>query len=376
MANSSFETIDGKGMPKDWIWDRRNTDATCGIDTWRAHTGKRALRLTNGTTFGAHIYGLLHSEQPIALQPGKAYTLSAYVRSDDPGIAWVGGGRAWQYRLRFPATNGRWQRVWMTFKPSEADRDFTLLISTENPTKGVWIDDLKLEEGESPTPDATPDKQALLEPLQAEVEVPGDGPFEIPFHLVLPTRYADLTVRARLDRLAAQAEAKLTVETSAARVHITGEAVAMLVRLRALQSGVVRQLASHDGRRNPRGRTQPARPRQGDDLDDDRQCRGPLRRRCRVVCRVQPDQRQRQHQLLQPRDRRVCPGVAAQCHRLRPAALGQRHPGLQHGEPRHCGPRDPPNPAGTRPHRPVARCHPRPERHHYLGLGAVVRSQE
>jgi len=226
VANSSFETVDGKGMPKDWIWDRRNTDATCRIDTSMAHTGKRSLELTNGTAFGAHIYGLLRSAQPGHLQPGKAYTLSAYVRSDDPGIAWVGGGSTWQYRLRFPATNGRWQRVWMTFKPSEADRDFVILISTENPTKGIWIDDLKLEEGESPTPDATPDKKALLEPLQAEVEVSGDGPFEIPFNLVLPQRSADLTLRAMLDRPATEAKAKLTVEAGAVRLRITGEAFA------------------------------------------------------------------------------------------------------------------------------------------------------
>ena len=223
-ANAGFEAVDDKAMPKGWIWDRRNTDATCRTDTSAAHTGKRSLKLTNGTQFGAHIYGLLRSEQPVQLQPGKAYTLSAYVRSDDPGISWVGGGSTWQYRLRFPATKGHWQRVWMTFKPSDPDRDFVILISTENPTKGIWIDDLKLEEGETPTPDVAPDKKPLLEPLQAEVEVSGDGPFETAFNLVLPVRTADLTLQAKLDRPAVQAEAKLTVESGAARVRVTGQA--------------------------------------------------------------------------------------------------------------------------------------------------------
>jgi hypothetical protein len=151
VGNSSFETLDG-GLPKGWVFDRRNTDATMTVDETVAHSGRRSLKLTNGTKFGAHVYGMLSYLGGVAVEPNSDYTVSCYVRSEDPGIAWIGGGPRWTIRTRFPRTGGDWQRVAQTFRTGPDTTAFPLLVISESPTEGFWIDDVKLERGEAATP--------------------------------------------------------------------------------------------------------------------------------------------------------------------------------------------------------------------------------
>ncbi len=151
VANSSFETLDG-GLPKGWVFDRRNTDATMTVDRTVAHSGRQSLKFTNGTRFGAHVYGLLSYLDGVPVKPESDYTLSCYVRSDDPGIAWIGGGPGWRVRQRFPRTGGQWQRVQTTFHTGPETAAFALLVISESPTDGFWIDDVKFERGETATP--------------------------------------------------------------------------------------------------------------------------------------------------------------------------------------------------------------------------------
>ncbi|MGQ9731340.1 MAG: beta-galactosidase [Candidatus Zipacnadales bacterium] len=150
VKNSSFETLDG-GLPKGWAFDRRNTDATMLVDETVAHSGRRSLKFTNSTPFGAHVYCLLASHDGMLVEPNQEYTLSCYVRSEDPGIAWIGGGPGWHIRQRFPRTNGTWERVSVTFRTGEQKEPYPLLIVSESPTNGFWIDDVKLEVGSEPT---------------------------------------------------------------------------------------------------------------------------------------------------------------------------------------------------------------------------------
>ncbi len=189
VLNFGFEELQPGGkLPSGWIWDKRNTNATCEIDRGKVHSGKYSLKFTNGTPFGAHIYGTLWTAQPIRLSSGKPHTISAYVLSTDPGIAWVGGGSNWQIRLGIPPTGGKWKRIWLTFIPSEADVDFVLRIVTESPTKGFWIDDVKLEEGSEPTPCFSSSIPGLeLEPLWNEdEELSGEDEFSLPFLIYSP----------------------------------------------------------------------------------------------------------------------------------------------------------------------------------------------
>ncbi len=190
IANASFEEANSAGLPVGWSWSPRNTDATLRVVTDRARSGKCSLFITNGTPFGAHVYGMAEYLPPIPLQAGKRYTLSAYVHSPGPGIAWLGGGGGWQFRMRLPASPKGWRRVSMTFTPAEADVPFRLRLITESPTSGIWMDDIKLEEGEAATPFTDDGAASALrvEPLREEVEIQGDGAFTIPFLLTIPQR--------------------------------------------------------------------------------------------------------------------------------------------------------------------------------------------
>ena len=98
ISNPSFEETTANGVPVGWQWDRRNTDAICVADHTQAHRGRQSLFLTNGTAFGAHVYGMLWRAQPVRLAEGKPYTMSAWIRSDAPGIVSLVGGADWQFR--------------------------------------------------------------------------------------------------------------------------------------------------------------------------------------------------------------------------------------------------------------------------------------
>lgn len=151
VPNPSFESFED-GRPAGWRWDPRNTDAALHVDANSPRSGRRALKITNGTMFGAHVYGWLGLAEPVPVDPGRPYVLSFHVRSDDPGLAWIGGGRDWNVRVRIPPTGGAWQRVSHVFHPHRDEDSWTIMLVSESPTPGIWLDDIKLERGEIATP--------------------------------------------------------------------------------------------------------------------------------------------------------------------------------------------------------------------------------
>ena len=201
LPNPSFEQSGPRNIPLGWTWDRRNTDATCTLDHGLAHSGSYCVRITNGTPFGAHVYGSLWVSNPIKLNAGRTYTFSAWVRSRDPGVAWIGGGHDWQFRKNIPRTGDRWQRISLPFIPSEDDVWFQPRINTDSPTPGIWIDDVKLEEGEAtpavPPPGTPAGLDVSSEPPDTEIE--GDGPFQVAFSVYVPEGHeaTDLTASIR-----------------------------------------------------------------------------------------------------------------------------------------------------------------------------------
>ncbi len=150
LPNSSFEM--GEGVPDGWSFNPRNTDATLLLDHTRARTGVRSVRVTNSTPFGAHVYGMMASTQSIDVEPDTTYTLSASFLTADDTLFWIGGGPDWNVRLIAPPTEGRWARASTTFRTGKDQRQFDLVSVTESPTRGVWIDDVKLEPGSVATP--------------------------------------------------------------------------------------------------------------------------------------------------------------------------------------------------------------------------------
>lgn len=224
LANGGFEQVGAAGFPAGWEWSPRNTDAVCAVDEQVRRSGARSLRIRNGTPFGAHVYGMLWASEPVHLTPGKTYTLSGWFRSADPGIAHLMGGAGWQYRAAVPATAGRWQRAWVTFKAEEADTQFVARLSTESPTQGFWVDDLKLEEGLEPTasvPEDAPHALPVLDAAAGTLELPGDGPFGASFLLSVPAE-GNYSLTAELSPDGRRASLMRRLGRGAYRVTVTG----------------------------------------------------------------------------------------------------------------------------------------------------------
>lgn len=154
IPNASFETITNQ-VPTDWRWDPRNTDATLICDTDNPHSGKTAIKITNNTAFGAHVYATLWLARAVPVKPSTSYTISAFIRTGEktPG-AWIGGGKDWFVRRALPATHGHWQRISHTFVTGDDETTFELRLCSDRPSEGFWLDDLSLREGERPVPSA------------------------------------------------------------------------------------------------------------------------------------------------------------------------------------------------------------------------------
>lgn len=187
LLNGSFEEL-RNGMPAFWRFDKRNTDATMTVDESCARSGRRSIKLTNGTPLGAHVYAQMLYAEPVKVRPGTTYTLSAYVLvGDSPGIAWVGGADRWRVRVYFPraSTNGQWVRVQQTFTTEANETEIRIMVITESPTRGVWVDDVKLEEGAEATPFVL---EAAATP-RLEVDVAGRGRLGTPVNPWEPDKY-------------------------------------------------------------------------------------------------------------------------------------------------------------------------------------------
>lgn len=191
--NPSFEQVDANGIPTGWHWDRRNTDATCVVDTSVAHSGRNSLRITNGTPYGPHVYGMLWQIEPTRLVEGKTYTISLWMKSDGHGTVQLIGGGRWEYRTAVSGSDGQWRRAWTTFTATATDVNFILRVNTETPTSGVWIDDIKVEEGSLPTFDPVDGRENVDASLSVDDGVgvvQGDGPFRTSFVLSAPRAVA------------------------------------------------------------------------------------------------------------------------------------------------------------------------------------------
>ncbi len=225
LTNPGFERTRPDGRAAAWEWDARNTTGTCTVDRQVRHGGAASLKVTNRTPFGAHVYGMLWASEPVRLQVGKQYTASAWVRSADPGTAHLMGGSGWQYRAALTRTGNEWRRVSVTFTPGEADADFVLRVSTESPTDGYWIDDLKLEEGPSATLalSGAPDGSIEAAAVENERTIERDGTFDVAFDLSTPAR-ARVTLTAQVPGPGAPVRRTLDMDAGAWVLRVEGEA--------------------------------------------------------------------------------------------------------------------------------------------------------
>lgn len=234
LPNPGFEETDANGMPQGWNWGRGSTDAVCRTDdASEPHRGTKSILITNGTPFGPNIYGMLWLASAVRLTEGRTYTMSAWVKSEAPGVFNLIGGGDWQYRVAAPVTAGQWQRISLTFKAEPRDLDFTFRLNTESETPGIWIDDVKLEEGGQPTldPERVPGRfHVLAEDPDGAIQ--GDGDFLRLYTIDVPRAFNG-AISARLDASPPWSQ-PLRLTPGLWRLKLQGRALAMDDTPRAL----------------------------------------------------------------------------------------------------------------------------------------------
>jgi len=150
LSNGSFEKST-EGKPDLWSWATgEKCEASYMIDTNTARSGHSSIRLQNASPRKPNTYGML--TQSLRVSPNKRYTISCYVKTEDGGAAWIGGGRRWEHRFSFPRKTTGWQRITGSFNTGGGESQFTLRMTTESVTGGLWIDDVMLETGGVATP--------------------------------------------------------------------------------------------------------------------------------------------------------------------------------------------------------------------------------
>ena len=147
------------------------------------------------------------------------------MKSDSPGMVTLIGGADWQICVGVSPTDGCWQRIWKTFIAGAKDCDFIFRINTGSPTSGVWIDDVKLEEGSIPTfdaPDVGKDAKPFFSVDESAVVVQRDGSSTLAFVLSSPRAVAGtLNVAVQHGRIPSQ---PITLDAGVWRVLVKGKA--------------------------------------------------------------------------------------------------------------------------------------------------------
>jgi hypothetical protein len=146
---------------------------------------------------GAEIYGLLRYEGGVPVQPSTVYTLSCRYKTREGYVGFVGGGENWRVRLPLEDTGGLWRRAEITFATRENETTFDLVIAIDAPTDGVWIDAIKLEQGNRATPftPAEPPERPILtlDDLGEEVYLSEPrGRIEFEIYIAQPLRNAEI----------------------------------------------------------------------------------------------------------------------------------------------------------------------------------------
>ncbi|MCE5322743.1 beta-galactosidase [bacterium] len=204
ISNGSFELPNGKGLAKWWNWGTRwSADTTCTLDETTAVSGFASLKITNNTPLESPYTGLLSYGKTVAVEPGKPYTLSAWVKSECPGVSSICAGMGWRYRVTLQSTGGIWRPFSMTFTPDNADKgNLGIYVQSESPTSGLWLDDFKLEQSDHATYDQVPNGTAYilqLWPESRDMELLTDGSFSVPF-LLNVTRSINAVLEASISK--------------------------------------------------------------------------------------------------------------------------------------------------------------------------------
>jgi hypothetical protein len=154
LVNGGFEDVGGSGVPRGWRVEGAPPDASARADSAGARSGKQGLRLSAVRAASATV-----SSDPVSLVVGRAYRLSAWIRTDR-----AFSDRAGRYptpvpacltMASFPFTNhspavgasSPWTRVEVVFVATTASDRVRLHLGLNGAATGTgWFDDVELAE--------------------------------------------------------------------------------------------------------------------------------------------------------------------------------------------------------------------------------------
>jgi hypothetical protein len=183
LANSGFEICTTEKLPDFWGtggWGLTAAKAIADTDAWRArwgvdetvsHSGKRSLRIAGSSDPAS---GLRAASSWLATDPGKPYTLSAWLRSDKANLP-----------VTLDILNTRSQKLpvgaeWKRYSVTGSPRLAQLLCFIRPEAEGtLWIDDVQFERGDAPSEYRAMYLDATLTGRAVHRTVPAPPPFEI-----------------------------------------------------------------------------------------------------------------------------------------------------------------------------------------------------
>lgn len=224
VQNGGFETLDENGMAKGWSW-ATPAHTSCAVNESTFVGGHRSLKIVNNSPLESPYTGLLSIANPVKIEPDKPYTLSAWIKSDDPGVSSIVGGAGWRYRITLMPTGGEWKHVSMTMLPDNADKDFNIFIQSESPTKGLWIDDIKLEQSEFATIDRIPMDMARsirILPENQDLELLSEGDFSVSFLIYVPKPISG-TIEADISTSKEHVKQHVDLKSGTTRIMVNGK---------------------------------------------------------------------------------------------------------------------------------------------------------
>jgi hypothetical protein len=141
VRNPGFEEV-GAERPVGWEWGiGGDAKASLTSDPGVRHTGAASLRLASSTPASPNVYGSL-SQRIDGLLPRQVYEATLWIRGDNVGVCWFGGGSNWSQRIFLPTGSYGWRPITGQFETGATETAFDLRLNVDSVTQALWVDDV------------------------------------------------------------------------------------------------------------------------------------------------------------------------------------------------------------------------------------------
>ncbi|HTL31263.1 MAG TPA: alpha-amylase family protein, partial [Tepidisphaeraceae bacterium] len=175
-AQTTRETIVNPGFERGaegWGWIT-SAAAAFEIDKSTKFAGEQSYRIVSSSKFQPDVYCRM-SQTIGGLKENTAYRIGAWVKARGTGIAWLGGGPGWQWRVPFPRGSFEWQHIESVYVTHPGETSLEIMVVVESETKSLWLDDFSIVEDASRTAQLLAERERKKkETVQKLARLPGE----------------------------------------------------------------------------------------------------------------------------------------------------------------------------------------------------------